>query len=93
MTTRFEKAMAYVTFGVFTITLLAVLIAVLFACVHIVRDTPTKSDYADFTSDLKSDMVRIENLLLEMRQEMVDTRQRADSNIINHLSTAHVSNP
>ena len=79
MNTFVEKMVFSLTFAVFFLTMVAVLVAVGYATIQLAGDVATKDDIAKIDERLN----RIESLLSDMRKE-------SSESMTSHLSTAHV---
>ena len=70
----------------FYVTVIAVVVSLSYATLHLVRGTATRADLVQLESKMDKGFARLESLL-------VDKKLDAKQDMINHISTAHVNKP
>ncbi len=95
MSSRIEKWAFGLTFVMFFLTAVAVLVAVGYASVHLVRETPTKTDLHELETKLEMQMQLMETRIISaVRKEFQSHKDNTNQTMINHVSDLHaVSKP
>ena len=91
MSSQTEKWTFWLTFAVFFLTMVAVLVAVGYATVHLIRETPTRSELTSVKTELKTEIESVKTELKSeigsVKTELKSEMQLMEARIINALQT------